>query len=67
MKRWILLTFRRLLLSQNPIEHEDKTVPASVHEEGKAKIEYYDKLILDLGNEVRSSVEQGTAIMEKLV
>ncbi|GJS88024.1 hypothetical protein Tco_0770660 [Tanacetum coccineum] len=34
---------------------------------GKAKDEYYGKLILDLGNEVRSSVEQGTAAMEKLV
>ncbi|GKA35526.1 hypothetical protein Tco_0722017 [Tanacetum coccineum] len=81
---------------ENPIEHEDETVPASVHEVGesstapflcedsdglllglmrrdinslfgKAKDEYYGKLILDLGNEVRSSVEQGTAVMEKLV
>ncbi|GJS90375.1 hypothetical protein Tco_0773011, partial [Tanacetum coccineum] len=104
---------------ENPIEHEDETVPASVHEvgesstapflredsdgllpglmrrdinslfgrmaslsrrlcgretahalvekKGKAKDEYYGKLILDLGNEVRSSVEQGTAAMEKLV
>ncbi|GKC66867.1 hypothetical protein Tco_1099465, partial [Tanacetum coccineum] len=34
---------------------------------GKAKDEYYGKLILDLGNEVCSSVEQGTASMEKLV
>ncbi|GKF14634.1 hypothetical protein Tco_0056096 [Tanacetum coccineum] len=34
---------------------------------GKAKDEYYGKLILDLGNKVRSSVEQGTAAMEKLV
>ncbi|GJT79161.1 putative reverse transcriptase domain-containing protein, partial [Tanacetum coccineum] len=104
---------------ENPIEHEDETVPASVHEvgesstapflcedsdgllhglmrrdinslfgqmaslsrrlcgretahalvekKGKAKDEYHGKLILDLGNEVRSSVEQGTAAMEKLV
>ncbi|GJU08780.1 putative reverse transcriptase domain-containing protein [Tanacetum coccineum] len=89
---------------ENPIEHEDETVPASVHEvyclaimmrtltllfwsdgslqttvcgremthvlvekKGKAKDEYYGKLILDLGNEVHSSVEQGTAAMEKLV
>ncbi|GJR31950.1 hypothetical protein Tco_1108182 [Tanacetum coccineum] len=29
--------------------------------------EYYGKLIFDLGNEVHSSVEQGTAVMEKLV
>ncbi|GJX08713.1 hypothetical protein Tco_0196645 [Tanacetum coccineum] len=104
---------------ENPIEHEDEIIPASVHEvgesstapflredsdgllpgltrrdinslfgrmaslsrrlcvretahalvekKGKAKDEYYGKLILDLGNEVRSSVEQGMATMEKLV
>ncbi|GJZ43325.1 hypothetical protein Tco_0590580 [Tanacetum coccineum] len=34
--------------------------------EGKGKDEYYVKLILDLGNEVRSSVEEGTAAMENL-
>ncbi|GJZ97521.1 hypothetical protein Tco_0669974 [Tanacetum coccineum] len=33
----------------------------------KAKDKFYGKLILDLGNEVHSSVEQGTAAMEKLV
>ncbi|GJZ36355.1 hypothetical protein Tco_0582546 [Tanacetum coccineum] len=104
---------------ENPIEHEDETVHASVHKVGesstalflredsdgllpglmrkdinflfgrmaslsrrlcgremahalvekkkKAKDEYYGKLILDLGNEVRSSVEQGTTVMEKPV
>ncbi|GJU74768.1 hypothetical protein Tco_1266173 [Tanacetum coccineum] len=60
---------------ENPIEHEDETVPASVHEtahalvekKGKAKDKYYGKLILDLVNEVRSSVEQETAVIEKLV
>nr|GEX97046.1 hypothetical protein [Tanacetum cinerariifolium] len=104
---------------ENPIEYEDETVPASVHEvgessaallfckdsdgllpglmrrdinslfgrmaslskqlcgrdtahalvekKGKANDEFYGKLILDLGNKVRSSVEQGTAAMEKLV
>ncbi|GKB36358.1 ribonuclease H, partial [Tanacetum coccineum] len=35
--------------------------------EKKEKDEYYGKLILDLGNEVRSSVEEGTAVMENLV
>ncbi|GKC40795.1 hypothetical protein Tco_1053179 [Tanacetum coccineum] len=40
---------------------------ALVEKKGKAKDEYYGKLILDLGNEVCSSVEQGTAAMEKLV
>nr|GFD15410.1 hypothetical protein [Tanacetum cinerariifolium] len=34
---------------------------------GKSKAEYYGKLILDLGNEVRSSVEQEMAAIEKLV
>nr|GFA02981.1 reverse transcriptase domain-containing protein [Tanacetum cinerariifolium] len=60
---------------ENTIEHEDETIPASFHEtsyalvekKGKAKDEYHGKLILDLGNEVPFSVEQGTAAMEKLV
>ncbi|GKB35449.1 hypothetical protein Tco_0880391 [Tanacetum coccineum] len=60
---------------EDTVEPGDKTVPASVHEtahafvekKGKAKDEYYGKLILDLGNEVRSSVEEGTAAMENLV
>nr|GEU44823.1 DNA helicase [Tanacetum cinerariifolium] len=59
---------------ENPIEHEDETVPSSVHEtahafvekKGKTKDKFYGKLILELGNEVRSSVEEGTAAMEKL-
>ncbi|GKF74556.1 hypothetical protein Tco_0220888, partial [Tanacetum coccineum] len=38
-----------------------------VKKKGKAKDKFYGKLILDLGNEVRSSVEQGTAAMGKLV
>ncbi|GKE15031.1 hypothetical protein Tco_1422608 [Tanacetum coccineum] len=44
-----------------------ETAHALVEKKGKAKDEYYGKLILDLGNEVRSSVVQGTATMEKLV
>ncbi|GJY32399.1 hypothetical protein Tco_0415894 [Tanacetum coccineum] len=40
---------------------------ALVKKKGKTKYEYYGKLILDLGNEVRSSVEEGTAAMENLV
>ncbi|GKA28238.1 hypothetical protein Tco_0714406 [Tanacetum coccineum] len=40
---------------------------ALVKKKGKAKDKYYDKLILDLGNEVRSSVEEGTTAMESLV
>ncbi|GKF54237.1 hypothetical protein Tco_0161147, partial [Tanacetum coccineum] len=34
---------------------------------GKAKDKFYGKLILDLGNEVHSSVELGTSAMERLV
>ncbi|GJU27280.1 hypothetical protein Tco_1165901 [Tanacetum coccineum] len=104
---------------ENPIEHEDETVPVSVYEVGEssifaipredgdrllpgfmrriltlflvewfifsrrlcgrktthalvekkedAKDRFYSKLILDLGYEVRSSMEQGTTAMEKLV
>ncbi|GKE77240.1 hypothetical protein Tco_1543360 [Tanacetum coccineum] len=44
-----------------------ETAHALVENKGKAKDEYDSKLILDLGNEVRSSVEQRTAAMEKLV
>ncbi|GKB87431.1 hypothetical protein Tco_0959703 [Tanacetum coccineum] len=40
---------------------------ALVEKKGEAKDKFYGKLILDLGNEVRSSVEKGTAAMEKLV
>ncbi|GKB34549.1 hypothetical protein Tco_0879491 [Tanacetum coccineum] len=39
---------------EDMVKPEDETVPASVHE-------------VDLGNEVRSSVEEGTAAMENLV
>ncbi|GJW16850.1 hypothetical protein Tco_0024286 [Tanacetum coccineum] len=46
---------------EDTVEPEDEIVPASVHEvahalvekKGKAKDEYYGKLILDLGNETR--------------
>ncbi|GJV03247.1 hypothetical protein Tco_1336816 [Tanacetum coccineum] len=44
-----------------------ETAHALVEKKGKAKDKLYGKLILDLGNEVRSSVEQGTTAMEKLV
>nr|GEX13990.1 hypothetical protein [Tanacetum cinerariifolium] len=60
---------------ENTIEHEDETVPTSVHEtahalvekKGKEKDEYYGKLILGLGNKVHFSVEQGMNAIEKLV
>nr|GEY68720.1 putative reverse transcriptase domain-containing protein [Tanacetum cinerariifolium] len=44
-----------------------ETAHVLFEKKGKTKDEYYGKLILDLGNEVRSSVEQRTAAMEKLV
>ncbi|GKE95799.1 putative reverse transcriptase domain-containing protein, partial [Tanacetum coccineum] len=44
-----------------------ETAHALVEKKGKAKDTFYGKLILDLGNEVRSSVEQGTTVMEKLI
>ncbi|GJV66799.1 hypothetical protein Tco_1482308 [Tanacetum coccineum] len=46
---------------------EKMTAHALVKKKGKEKDKFYGKLILDLGNEVRSSVEQGTTAMEKLV
>ncbi|GKE52272.1 hypothetical protein Tco_1487428 [Tanacetum coccineum] len=68
---------------ENTIEHEDKTVPASVHEVGESSTapflrEDSDGLfpglmrrdinsLFDLGNEVRFSVEQEMDAMEKLV
>ncbi|GKC72480.1 hypothetical protein Tco_1118363 [Tanacetum coccineum] len=39
---------------------------ALVKKNGKEKYKYYGKLIADLGNEVRSSVEEGAAAMENL-
>ncbi|GJT19038.1 hypothetical protein Tco_0877744 [Tanacetum coccineum] len=44
-----------------------ETAHALVEKKGKEKDKFYGKLILDLGNEVRSSMEQGTTAMEKLV
>ncbi|GKG22250.1 hypothetical protein Tco_0387553 [Tanacetum coccineum] len=44
-----------------------ETTHALVKNKGKAKDKYYGKLITDLGNEVRYSVEEGTTAMENLV
>ncbi|GKB75851.1 hypothetical protein Tco_0942746 [Tanacetum coccineum] len=44
-----------------------ETAHALVEKEGKVKDKYYGKLILDLGNEVRSSVEKEVDAMENLV
>nr|GEZ31483.1 hypothetical protein [Tanacetum cinerariifolium] len=56
---------RMASLSRRLCGHE--TTHALVVKKGKAKDEYYGKLILDLGNEVCSSMEQGTTVMEILV
>ncbi|GJX07748.1 putative reverse transcriptase domain-containing protein [Tanacetum coccineum] len=66
---------------KNPIEHEDETVPVSVYKVGESStaaipLKDGDSLLpgfmrrdIDslFGNEVRSSVEQGMAAIEKLV
>nr|GEX80273.1 hypothetical protein [Tanacetum cinerariifolium] len=44
-----------------------ETAHALVEKKGKEKDKFYGKLILELGNEVRFSVEQGTTVMKKLV
>nr|GEW21593.1 reverse transcriptase domain-containing protein [Tanacetum cinerariifolium] len=44
-----------------------ETEHALVEKKGKSKDKYYGKLILDLGNEMNSSMKQGTDAMEKLV
>ncbi|GKE10373.1 hypothetical protein Tco_1413924 [Tanacetum coccineum] len=51
--------------STTAISQED--AHALVEKKGKAKDKFYGKLILDLDYEVRSSVEEGTTAMEKLV
>ncbi|GJW06306.1 hypothetical protein Tco_1568729, partial [Tanacetum coccineum] len=49
---------------ENPIEHKDETIPVSVYEVGESSTAAIPQ---EDGNEVRSSVEQGTAAMENLV
>nr|GEU30741.1 hypothetical protein [Tanacetum cinerariifolium] len=44
-----------------------ETAHALVEKKGNAKDKYYGKLILDLGNEMGSSVEEGTVAMKNLV
>nr|GEV80372.1 hypothetical protein [Tanacetum cinerariifolium] len=44
-----------------------ETAYALVKKKGTAKDKYYGTLIMELGNEVRSSMEQGTVAMERLV
>ncbi|GKF05789.1 hypothetical protein Tco_0036457, partial [Tanacetum coccineum] len=50
------------------VEPKDEIVPASVHEVGESSTaSFYKEISDDLGNKVRSSVEEGTAAMENLV
>nr|GEX26964.1 integrase, catalytic region, zinc finger, CCHC-type, peptidase aspartic, catalytic [Tanacetum cinerariifolium] len=66
MRRDINSLFGRMSsLSRRLYGHE--MTHALVEKKGKAKDELYGKLILDLGNEVRSSMKKGTTAMEKLV
>ncbi|GJX83498.1 hypothetical protein Tco_0332979 [Tanacetum coccineum] len=52
-------------ISRQLCGHE--TTHALVKKKGKAKDEYYGKLILDLGNKVLSRMEEGTTAIENLV
>ncbi|GJZ91650.1 hypothetical protein Tco_0663577 [Tanacetum coccineum] len=66
MRRDINSLFGRIVnLSRRLCGRE--TAHALVKKKGKTKDKFYGKLILDLGNKVRSSVEEGTTAMEKLV
>nr|GEW35024.1 hypothetical protein [Tanacetum cinerariifolium] len=66
MRRDIISLFGRMAsISRRLCGHE--TTHVLVEKKGKEKDKFYGKLILELGNEVRSSVKQGTAAMEKLV
>ncbi|GJQ94496.1 hypothetical protein Tco_0005635 [Tanacetum coccineum] len=66
MRRDIDSLFGRMVNFSRRLCHCE-TAHALVEKKGEAKDRFYSKLILDLGNKVRSSVEQGTAAMEKLV
>ncbi|GJX68350.1 putative reverse transcriptase domain-containing protein [Tanacetum coccineum] len=66
MRRDIDSLFSRIAsLSRRPCGRE--TVHALVEKKGNAKDEYYGKIILDLGNEVRSIMEEGVAAIENMV
>ncbi|GKB44861.1 hypothetical protein Tco_0889803 [Tanacetum coccineum] len=66
MRRDINYLFDRIAsLSRRVCVRE--TTHTLVEKKGKAKDKYYGKLISDLGNEVRSSVEEGATTLENLV
>nr|GEV56871.1 hypothetical protein [Tanacetum cinerariifolium] len=60
-------TAHALVEKKRKAKESCETAHALVEKKRKAKERYYGKLILDLGNEVRFSVEQGTTVVEKLV
>nr|GEU69550.1 hypothetical protein [Tanacetum cinerariifolium] len=68
-QRCINVSQRHINNSQQSCDSYARMVPAAakVKEKGKVKDKFHGKLILELGNEVRSSVEQGMAAMKKLV
>nr|GEU35996.1 putative reverse transcriptase domain-containing protein [Tanacetum cinerariifolium] len=66
MRRDINSLFGRMAYISRRLRGRE-TTNALVEKKGKAKDKFYGKLILELGNEVRSSVKQGMAVMEKLV
>ncbi|GKB99179.1 hypothetical protein Tco_0985316 [Tanacetum coccineum] len=66
MRRDIDSLFGRMVIFSRRL-YGRETADALVKKKGKAKDKFYGKLILDLGNEVRSSVEQGMVVMENLV
>nr|GEU59454.1 putative reverse transcriptase domain-containing protein [Tanacetum cinerariifolium] len=65
MRLFLLASMRMTSISRRLCSRE--TTHVLVEKKGKAKDKFYGKLILELGIEVRSSMEQGTAAMEKLV
>nr|GFB58053.1 hypothetical protein [Tanacetum cinerariifolium] len=52
---------------EDMVKPDDENIMNSVHAKGKAKDKYYDKLIADLGNEVRFSVGEREAILEDII
>ncbi|GJR51827.1 hypothetical protein Tco_1402348 [Tanacetum coccineum] len=66
MRRDINSLFDRIASLSRRVRVREKA-HALIEKKGKAKDTYYSKLILDLGNEVRSSMEEGAATMKNLV
>nr|GEU58475.1 putative reverse transcriptase domain-containing protein [Tanacetum cinerariifolium] len=65
MMRLFLLASMSLMASISRQLCGREMTHALLEKKGKEKDKFYGKLILELGNEVRSSMEQGTTAMEK--